>query len=158
MLAVLCLLKPIRKQFFTFCVRGSPYLHALTTLCHVYVATLGGGVYGSLEPKWMLSFFCYTSVTYSRWTKYVEQRIERWKIHFDWLFKCPVDHDIILVRYEDLKFDLVHQVERILRFLHFPYRECKLLPTNKCTTLSLWVTVHIDCTTTLRHSSVVYVI
>ena len=64
--------------------------------------------------------------TYSRWTKFVEEQAKRWKVHFDWLLKCPDDRDIILVRYEDLKQDLLHEMERILTFLHFPYT-CKLL-------------------------------
>ena len=59
--------------------------------------------------------------TYSRWTNFVEDQIQRWKVHFDWLLKCPSDRDIILVRYEDLKNDLVDEMGKILTFLHFPY-------------------------------------
>ena len=60
-------------------------------------------------------------MTYSHWTKFVEEQIERWKVHFDWLLKHPKDRDVILVRYEDLKRDLLPQIERILTFLRFSY-------------------------------------
>ena len=66
------------------------------------------------------------SETYSHWTKFVKEQAKHWKVHFDWLLKRPDDRDIILVRYEDLKQDLLHEMERILAFLHFPYT-CKLL-------------------------------
>ena len=62
--------------------------------------------------------------TYSHWTKFVEKQTERWKIYFDWLLKHPADLNIILVRYEDLKENLLHEIERVLTFLHFPYT-CK---------------------------------
>ena len=52
--------------------------------------------------------------------------MKHWKVHFDWLLKRPKDHNIILVRYEDLKQDLLREMERILTFLQFPYT-CKLL-------------------------------
>ena len=69
----------------------------------------------------LLYLFCII-VTYSHWTMFVEQQIKRWNAHFDWLLKCPLDRDIILVRYEDLQSNVVLQVERILRFLRIPYR------------------------------------
>ena len=69
------------------------------------------------------------TVTHPPWMAFVERQIERWNNHFDWLFKCPRNHDIMLVRYEDLKSQLVDEMERILKFLHVPY-DCKLNSHN----------------------------
>ena len=80
----------------------------------------------SAETKFNINvtFLSSLSETYSRWTKFVEGQTKHWKVYFDWLLKRPADRDIILVRYEDLKKGLLHEVERILTFLHFPYT-CK---------------------------------
>ena len=45
-----------------------------------------------------------------------------WARMFDWLYQSTDKNPVYLVKYETLKNDLVHEVERVLDFLSYPYK------------------------------------
>lgn len=54
-----------------------------------------------------------------RWVEFVEHRIKKWEKGFDWLVSCPEDCEIQVVCYEDLVVDMVQEVKKMLKFLHY---------------------------------------
>jgi len=57
------------------------------------------------------------------WNRFVTQRVERWKILFSWAINSTDDHPTLVVRYEDLKQNIIHETKRMVEFLGFPYKE-----------------------------------
>ena len=64
----------------------------------------------------------------SEWDEYVHAIGERWqKTIVEWFVKSVnFSRPIMVVRYEDIKEDHVTQVERMLRFLEFPFDKRQL--------------------------------
>ena len=56
---------------------------------------------------------------YQVWNHFIDSHLKRWTGQFDWLIERPVYHQLLVVRYEDLKKDVSTEVRRMLRFLHF---------------------------------------
>ena len=62
----------------------------------------------------------------TEWDKVVTSRIEVWQKYFsNWILNSE-SRPVLVVRFEDLKTDLIGQVKRMLDFLKFPYMEDEL--------------------------------
>ena len=62
----------------------------------------------------------------TEWDKFVTSRIEVWQKYFsNWILNSE-SRSVLVVRFEDLKTDLIGQVKRMLDFLKFPYMEDEL--------------------------------
>lgn len=60
------------------------------------------------------------------WNKYITRRVYVWQNYFyNWTLN-NMSKPILVVRFEDLKSDLIGQVKRMLDFLQFPYLEDEL--------------------------------
>ncbi len=60
------------------------------------------------------------------WNIFVKTKIKKWQGHFvSWLLNND-GHPVLIVRFEDLKTDLVKEVRRMLEFLKVPYSEEEL--------------------------------
>ncbi|XP_064388155.1 WSCD family member AAEL009094-like isoform X2 [Halichondria panicea] len=56
-----------------------------------------------------------------KWKTFVERESKRWGKYFRmWLVESH-DHPTMMIRYEDLKVDIVSNVEKMLDFISFPY-------------------------------------
>ncbi|XP_064407357.1 WSCD family member CG9164-like [Halichondria panicea] len=68
---------------------------------------------GATNPKYFS--------TNKNWDTFVRRESKQWSKYFrTWMVESH-DHPTMLVRYEDLKVDLVSNVEKMLDFLSFPY-------------------------------------
>ena len=62
----------------------------------------------------------------TKWDKFVTGMIEVWQKYFsNWMLNNE-SRPVLVVRFEDLKTDLIGQVKRMLDFLKFPYMEDEL--------------------------------
>ena len=65
----------------------------------------------------------------TEWDKFVTGRIEVWQKYFsNWILNSE-SRPVLVVKFEDLKTDLIGQVKRMLDFLKFPYMEDELRST-----------------------------
>ena len=46
----------------------------------------------------------------------------RWGRMFNWLYQSTHKNPVLLVKYERLKNDVVHELKRMLDFLSYPYK------------------------------------
>ena len=53
------------------------------------------------------------------WNEFVKKNSLKWSEMFDWIYECPEDHSILMVRYEDLQKKTVVETKRMLDFLSF---------------------------------------
>ena len=56
------------------------------------------------------------------WKKFIRNSILKWKLLFNWTVDIPEGHDILVVRYEDLKANVTKEVKRMMNFLHYKPR------------------------------------
>ena len=62
----------------------------------------------------------------TKWDEHVTRKIEVWQRYFsDWILNND-SRPVLVVRFEDLKTDLIGQVKRMLDFLKFPYMKDEL--------------------------------
>ena len=62
----------------------------------------------------------------NKWDKFVTRNIELWQKYFsNWILNREC-RPVLVVRFEDLKTDLIGQVKRMLDFVKFPYMEDEL--------------------------------
>ena len=62
----------------------------------------------------------------NKWDKFVTRNIELWQKYFsNWILNREC-RPCLVVRFEDLKTDLIGQVKRMLDFVKFPYMEDEL--------------------------------
>jgi hypothetical protein len=58
-------------------------------------------------------------LTSQNWTKFVNSAMARWSRTFDWVTERPANHEILVIKYEDIVSDKENQVVRMLNFLHY---------------------------------------
>lgn len=80
----------------------------------------------SIQSKVSISnFFCYTGEN-AAWDEFVRRSIPHWQSHaIAWLVNSS-SHPVLMVRFEDLKTDLLGQTKRMLQFLGVPFSENQL--------------------------------
>ena len=62
----------------------------------------------------------------TEWGKFVTSMIEVWQKYFsNWILNSE-SRPVLVVRFEDLKTDVICQVKRMLNFLKFPHMEDEL--------------------------------
>ena len=54
-----------------------------------------------------------------KWKKFVNDNINRWRGYFNWMINIPKGHTILVIRYEDLKDNVITEMRKILDFLHY---------------------------------------
>ena len=55
----------------------------------------------------------------SNWKLLINNDINKWRKYFNWMIGIPEGHTILLIRYEDLKTNVINEMRKILDFLHF---------------------------------------
>ena len=71
----------------------------------------------------------------SNWKLFIKNHINKWCYYFKWMFDIPEGHTSLLIRYEDLKTNLIKEIRKILDFLHFKTTGIQMMPcscTFKC--------------------------
>ena len=56
----------------------------------------------------------------------VLNQTSKWMLMMEHFIIDPGDHPVLVVRFEDLKRDIVTEVKKMLDFLEFPYLEARL--------------------------------
>ena len=64
----------------------------------------------------------------SNWKLFIKNDINKWSYYFKWMFDIPEGHTILLIRYEDLKTNLIKEMRKILDFLHFKTTGIQIMP------------------------------
>ena len=64
---------------------------------------------------------CMSAGNNSDWDEFVRSRARRWVQMMEWPLQSSTQHPVLLIKYEDLKRDVVATVAKMLDFLGYPY-------------------------------------
>ena len=87
---------------------------------------MGGIIIVSLNQSICVCYMLHFAGNNCEWDDHVTRKIEGWQKYFsNWVLNNE-SRPVLVVKFEDIKTDLIGQVKRMLDFLKYPYMEDEL--------------------------------
>ena len=65
---------------------------------------------------------CFVAGNNKKWEQTIHREGDRWGKTFNCLYHGTDKNPVLLVKYDDLQNDVVHEIKRMLDFLSYPYK------------------------------------